>query len=108
MRKHSTQSAKGGPNRGSVLASHNPPRSIKASSCSRDPESFDLFWQIGLVRNEQIFAWELLKQRSRFSEIGGQHIGRVSGYPFRQVDILVDTGVESDEDAAWFIADIFQ
>src|ERR1700687_798422 len=59
-----------------------------------------------LVRDEHVLALELLEQSRWFAEVGGQHVGRVHGYPFRQVDLLVDPGVEPDEDAARLVADV--
>ena len=60
-----------------------------------------------LVRDEHVLAGELLELRSRPTEVGGEHVGRIAGDPFRQIDLLVDPGVEPDQDAALPVADVF-
>ena len=59
-----------------------------------------------LVRDEHVLLRELLEQRGRLAEVRRQHVGRVAGDPLRQVDRLVDAGVESDQDAARLVADV--
>ena len=57
--------------------------------------------------DEDVAVGELLELRSRPTEVGGEHVGRIAGDPFRQIDILVDPGVEPDQDAGLPVADVF-
>lgn len=50
--------------------------------------------------------WEFFEQLRWLAEIGGEHIGGVARNPLRQVDALVDSGVEPDQDAHGLVADI--
>jgi len=45
---------------------------------------------------------ELIEQGRRLAECGGQDVGGVAGGPLREVDCLVDAGVEADQDATAF------
>src|SRR5262245_56106357 len=51
-------------------------------------------------RDEHVLLWEFLEHRSRLTEVGRQHVDRVAGHPFRQVDLLVHPRVEPDQHAA--------
>jgi hypothetical protein len=51
-----------------------------------------------LVRDEHDFARKLLEKGGWLAEFGGQHVERIPGHPFRQVDVLVNAGVEPDDD----------
>src|SRR5262245_40350921 len=59
-----------------------------------------------LVGDEHVLVGNLLEQGGRLTEVGGQHVGRVTGDPLRQVDRLVGAVVEADEDAALLVADV--
>src|SRR4051812_36801644 len=39
-----------------------------------------------LARDEPVSPRELLEERCGLGEVGGQHVARVPGHPFRQVD----------------------
>ncbi len=64
-------------------------------------------WHGGLGRgDEDPVARELLEQRRRLAEVGGEHVDRVAGDPHGQVDRLVVARVEADQDAAGLVADV--
>ncbi len=51
-----------------------------------------------LARDEHVVARELLEDGRRLTEIGCQHVGRVTADPLGEVDVLVDARVKADED----------
>lgn len=59
-----------------------------------------------LVGEEHVVLRKLPEQVGRLTEIGGQHIGGVARNPLRQVDRLIDPGVEPDQDAGLCITHI--
>src|SRR5258708_29268670 len=86
----------------------NSPSASPTAACSRigSPSSVDFSPHEMLIRDEHVFLGELLEQRGRFAEVRGQHVERVPGNPLRQVDRLVDAGIQSDENATGLAADV--
>ena len=60
-----------------------------------------------LAGNEHVKVGKLRKRLCRLAEVSGQHIGRVARNPLRQVYRLIGPSVEPNQDAALFVAHIF-
>src|SRR5262249_29705417 len=61
----------------------------------------------GLGRGDEYpLARELLEQRHGLAEVGSEDIDRIAGDPHREVDGLVVTGIEPDQDPARLVVDI--
>src|SRR3981081_844418 len=57
--------------------------------------------------DEHVMIGELPEQLRRLAEIGGQDVGGGSPKPLRQVDGLIDSGIESDQNASCLVSHIF-
>ena len=50
-----------------------------------------------LIGNEDLIFRELLKKVGRFAQVRGEHVQWISGDPLREVDRLINSGIESDQ-----------
>src|SRR5258708_40062400 len=57
--------------------------------------------------DKHVMMGELPEQLRGLAEVGGQNVGGVSSNPLRQVDALIDSGVESDQNASGLVPQVF-
>src|SRR4051794_12256412 len=57
--------------------------------------------------DERVALGKLFEYRRRLTKVRDQHVDRISGDPGREIDVLVDSGIEADQNPARFFADVF-